>query len=493
MARWRSTRYKTSTITTNLGEGINEVNAPLLLGDGEATDMTNVISDKPLALNTRTGTAAFIPHSTVLNPTCLGLGSRVKTYAHAVVREGTTDAVWKWSTTDGVWTNISTTLNKNRYAKFCEYSPGSTTVYTVMSNSTQKLAWDGTSTCIALTGAPNTNIFVAHKGRLFWGIGNKVVYSAFRVITDYTTPEDSGTQWLPDKAADVTALASYNDTLLIFTQYNMYALYGSSPRDFDLFQLKDIQGDVGLWSGNQTSKNAICPCNGRLYWYWNNEIYEYSGATPVCISRSLPNNGVSGGIELNIDSVDGGCVLGSDGERLYVSALTSWQNTTGKTYVFDTNLRRWYVRTEPYAYLEYIGTKLVGVEKMFFGPSEVLKLLTLNSTSTTDDGTAISWYRISKAFSDDTASGRTSVAEIWLTFDLPVGSTLNIAYSETESENDFVDISHTFTPSNADKQKERIIIPHSILQNVDWFRIKLYGTGPCTIYKMEIKKRVLRP
>jgi hypothetical protein len=107
----------------------------------------------------------------------------------------------------------------------------------------------------------------------------------------------------------------------------------------------------------------------------------------------------------------------------------------------------------------------------------------MTATAADDGGTAISWYWISKAFSEGSPSDMLTLSEIWLAYKLPTGSTMKIAYSTDVTGTSFTDL-YTFTPDD-DEAVQRVIIPIATLQRHRWRRLKVYGTSDCEIYFME--------
>jgi hypothetical protein len=463
---WAPLNFKKDYKTIEMGDGINTFHPPLNILDSQNTDMRNIISSKYPAATVRNGKTKI---STVTTPNALG--QRNNQYIHVV--DGTTWKYW----TGTAWTNVQTGLT-NATGEFAEFTTG-TTKYTIFSNGTDRYAWDGT-TVTSLTNAPLTKIFTCHKGRIYWAKDNVITYSALNLINDYTKVDDAGTIVLTKSQGSITSIFTYNNKVNIWTGFSMHEIYGTGP---DTYELVDIEGEVGC-----ISDRSVIVANKRLYTQWYDGVYEYSGAGLLKISEPYFENGnnvngVTGGITSFVKSINftykDKIVSGSYGDFLYISIPYGTSATTNNlTLIFETKLRKWYIRQEGFINFVTIANILYAIDTSG-------NIWDLTTTATTDDGTAISWYMISKAFNEGTPSAQTTISEMWVIFDLPTGSTMEVQYSSTIDGNDFVDL-YDFTTSS-DEQNQRVILPVTALQNVNWYRLKFSGTGQSTIYMLEKK------
>lgn len=463
IATWNPVKFKKNNVVVEIGDGLNTFNPPLDIADSQATDMRNLVSTNYPALKVRNGKTQISTTLTIPN----ALGQRNNEYLHVV--DGTTWKYWNGSTYVNVATGLTSSLGE-----FEEFSTG-TTKYTIFSNGTDRKAWDGSS-ITNLTNAPLSKIFTTHKGRIYFARDNDIVFSALNLINDYSTPNDAGTIDVTRAKGVLTSLYEYNNKVIVFTEFGMHELYGTGPSNYELV---DIEGDIGC-----VSDKSVTIANKRLYWVWHNGVYEYAGGTIIKVSEPYADNGVNGGVTsfirgINFDYKDN-IVSGSLGDYLYVSIPYN-SNENNVTLVFDTKLRKWYARDEGYLNFVTIGDVLYGIDVSG-------NLWDMSTTATQDGSSDISWYWISKAYNEGTPSSRTTISEFWLTYYLPVGSTMKLAYSTDMDGTSFTDL-YTFTPS-VNKQSTRIIVPVSSLQNTDWYRLKLYGTGDCTVYFLEKKGRV---
>ena len=65
---------------------------------------------------------------------------------------------------------------------------------------------------------------------------------------------------------------------------------------------------------------------------------------------------------------------------------------------------------------------------------------------------------------------------------MPIGSTLKLAFNTNPNTPAWKDI-YTFIPSS-NVQRVVVDIPMTDLNNVDWYQLKLSGTGPCIVHYM---------
>jgi hypothetical protein len=329
-----------------------------------------------------------------------------------------------------------------------------------------------------LTNAPTSKIFAAHKGRMFWAKSDYITYSALNLINDYSGI-GSGTINISNAKGSINAIAEFADRLWIFTQYNMLGLYGTGP---DYYELVDVKGNVGT-----VSAKSIVVSGKQMYWLAYDGIYEFDGASYQKISEPYGANGVKGGCTSFIKSAmvsgyESNVCAGENGDCVYFSMPYGTTTENNITLMFDKQKRMWYVRSDGFV-------SFVTIDNILYGMDYDGVLWDMSTVATSDSGTAISWYWITGALNDASPSSKEVINEIWLTFKLPVGSTMQIGFSETDEGTSFTDSPYTFVPS-ASVQTQRVMFPSTSMQNTNCRRWKLYGTGDCTIYHFEEKGRV---
>lgn len=449
-------------------DALNTFHPPMHVGKNQATDLRNVDSSRFPALKVRNGKT--VVGTTIATPNALG--QRNNEYIHVV--DG---SIWKyWN--GSAFVNVQTGLVSGP-GEFKEFSTGASKSI-IFSNGIDRNSWDGT-TMTLLSASPNSNIFATHKGRVYWARASDIVYSALNLVNDYSGA-GSGTLNVTRAKGVIVGLVEFSDRVWVFTAYGMHGLYGTGP---DNFELIDPEGNIGC-----ASKLSIVVVNKQLYWYSYDGIYEFDGSTPMKVSEpytsKFGSNGVDGGCTTFIKGIKASLRVlvasGSIGDYLFVSIPYGASATKNNlTLMFDTKLRKWYVRSEGFIYF-------VTVDNILYGVDSNGVLWDMSTSNALDGTTPISWYFITGALNGGTPSSRETINEVWLTFNLPIGSTMQIAYSEDDEGTSFIDSPYVFTPS-AKTQTARVQLPNTALQDTNYRRWKIYGTGDCTIYNYEEKGR----
>jgi hypothetical protein len=438
-----------------LGDGINVFLTPFEIKKSEATYSRNVSSRSYPALSVRPGWVAD-PFTAISTPNALG--QRNNQYPH--VQDGT---VWKrW---DGsAWQNVQTGLT-SAAGKFLEFNT-EVARYTVLVNGTNKYAWDGSSVT-TLTNAPATNLMTVDDYRLYALSGSVLKCTAAGSVTDWTTADDADTITLTGMIGPGTAIEAYNDTVICWSEQTMHVLYGNDPYDFGLSDPVEY--------GCISDRSKVIH-DGILYFLDYGRYMRYTGGKPLEMSQK-----VRAYLEAINTTYKTKCVAGKHGKYIYLSIPYGAAATTcNLTLEYDTELDNWYPINQGWV-------DFVNIGEYFYGVTSAGAFHKINS-GTTAAGTAISWSHITGVWNQGTVSQKKAVSDLWAIVDLPTGSTLTISYSTTIDGDDFVSL-YTFTASSTE-QMTRIPIPTTALQNVDWYRLKLSGTGPCTIHYLEENLRI---
>lgn len=454
MAYWGKVNlsYKTSETPFKLNGGENTYLPSFDISKSESTYSRNLSSRKYPSMTVREGrqhafTAATTPYT---------IGQRANTYPH--IQDGTDWKQW----TGEAWSTIQDSLTA-AVGKFLEFNT-QTDRFTILVNGTDKYAWNGT-TVTTLTDAPATNLYTVDDYRLYALIGTELKCSALGSITDWTTASDADSLTLTSAKGVGTAITSYNDVVIAWTEQSMHVLYGNDSYDF---YINDPMADGCI------SDRSVIEHRGKLYFLDFGAYKVYTGGRPSEMSQKVKT--YLDGINLTYKSK---CVAGKYGKYIYLSIPYGSVTENNLTLEYDTELDVWHPYSVGYSQFTTIGEHLYGIDSTGV-------IWDVNS-GTDDEGTAIEWSRITGAWNNGT-SKRKVISELYMTIDLPVDSTFSIYYSTTVDDDDFV-LLYTATP-NASEQNTRIQIPTSILQNIDWYRLRFSGTGPCTIFNMEEHSRV---
>jgi hypothetical protein len=437
----------------SLGDGVNTFFTPFEIKKSELSYARNVSSRNYPALSVRPGKASAFADITTPN----GLGQRNNEYPH--VLDGTT-----WKRWDGEeWQTVASSL-ANAPSKFLEFNTEAKR-YTIFVDGTNRKSWDGTSVA-DLSEAPATNLYTMDDYRLYALKGSVLKCSAEGSITDWTTADDADTITLTSMVGPGTAIAAYNDNVVCWSEQTMHVLFGNDPYDF---YLSDPIEDGCI------SDRSVIVHNGRLYFLDFGQYKIFTGGRPEDISQKVKT--YLKGINLAHKSK---CVAGKHGKYIYLSIPYGTATTNNLTLEYDTETGNWYPWDEGYV-------DFVNIGEFLYGLAADGKFYKLNS-GTTNAGTAIAWLAITGVDNSKVLRQKKVISDIYMLVDLPIGSTLTVSYSTSVDNDDFV-VLKTITAA-ANEQNIRIHVPTTALQNIDFYRLKFSGTGPCTVHYIEPHIRV---
>ena len=462
MAYWgrRTRNLKGNELETiTMGGGVNTALTPYTIPKSDAYDSRNTSSHNYPALSVRRGfTLSF---GTGVTPLTTPNGATVRNATALHVVDG---AVWKrWSGSEFV--NVATGLT-NSTANFLEFNRESDRL-TLMFNGTDKKAYDG-STITDITQAPDTKLITLDDYRLYCLKDAKLQISAVNNPFDFTSFEDAVPNLvLAGMEGTETALASYQDMVIAWSDKTMHLLLGDR---FDNFQLMDpIQAGC-------VSHRSVIEHNSRLYFMDYNKYKVFTGGFPVDVSQKVK-------VYLeNINYTDKEkIVAGSQGKYIYLSIPYGSSATTNNlTLEYDTELGNWYPINKGYINFVNIGEALYGVT--------VTGTIEQINSGTLDAGTPIAWSHTTGVLSPVPVRSNKTLSNIWLELDLPTGSTMAVGFAANTDGETFTNI-FNFTAS-ADEQRARVQLPTNTLQNVERYRLRLSGTGPATVHFVEIEERL---
>lgn len=260
--------------------------------------------------------------------------------------------------------------------------------------------------------------------------------------------------------------------LIIFMPRYMTELWGTDPVNF---QLQEVSSQIGCVAQNA----AVMAADGNCYFVGLSGIYQYSGGVIPDKSFSLP-------VQWYIDNMNqaaaGTCVAGTDGTSVYFAIPTG--TATAPNYVLVYNTRYpgiWYVYELGFSCTAM--TMMAGVLYMGDSNGNVYQM----NAGTTDNGTATPWEWTSKPFGGGSLAQRQQWNKMWITVTLPAGSTLQIWLSPSADGNDFVQAGSL--TGSALTQSTRVLIPVTMVANANWVRVRLVGTGPCTVHEVTRQMR----
>ena len=334
-------------------------------------------------------------------------------------------------------------------------------------------------------------------------------FSALQNPMDYTTAQDSGYIKVTNATGKITALISFDDKLVIFSQNNMHILYGDSvdAESNTNFSLVDLNNGIGAYNQRATKVHK-----GYLYWIYGTNIYEYDGSTIRSIEKPMGNNGVTGGIQKYIEGiiytdVKNVSIAGSDTKVYFY-----FPNYEGMILIFDQRLRKWTKEYQPNIENEMYYIRIADSFNSinFSQTPEPIYALTANGTiyeltGGRRDGASyikrygkdeylkdgitntkpINYYLKTKEFTDSGVSKKKCLKEIWLSYDLDGEANIRIS---TNKGTEAVLENTLFEGTNL---VSCVLVPYT-LENVDNYTIEIYGSGNILIKQIERKYRIKR-
>lgn len=150
---------------------------------------------------------------------------------------------------------------------------------------------DGT-TMTTVAGAPvDGNAIAAHRSRVWILRGRLLSYCGRGDETDWTSPNNAGHLPVPTtKGKGGTALISLWDRLLIFTQDQVFQLYGTSPDDFQILPLN-------IQLGHKGSPYGVIPAGNDIYYMNKRGAHSLSVTEASSITGDVSYTYASGLIE----------------------------------------------------------------------------------------------------------------------------------------------------------------------------------------------------
>lgn len=464
MAYWSDNKsLLTPDVIIKPGDGINTYLPPTEISRSEAVSMLNMSNRSYPSISVRPGRQYYTTTSAAPSTANNSLGMRGTTGANYLhVHDNLT---WKyWGTSDG-FINVCTS-GINATSRFLEFNTAAAR-YTCLACSSYLRYWDGT-TLLEATAAPQTCLYAIDDYRFYALQGSLLKCCAANVLTDWTTADDADSIPITSMIGAGTAIKAYNDMVICWGEQTMHILYGDDPGNFRL--------NDPIMNGCISDRSVIIH-NGILYFMDYYKFMMFTGGIPVEISQK---------VKYYLDNINytykSGIVSMPVGKYILISIPYGASATNNNlTLEYDTEFQKWYVWNVGFKDFTVIGEYTYAVDNSGW-------IWKLNS-GTDDDGTAISWEISFGVLNGLPLRPRKVISDIWALVDLPATSTMTVYYSTSfDSTSDWTSL-YSFTGS-ATEQNTRIKIPTSILQGVTWYRLKISGTGVCTIHYLELYIRV---
>ena len=444
---------KMTPLYTTLGQGVNNGVPDFNININESSDEQNLDSREFPSMSVRLPRSDF---STALTANLYHLGRHENTYITAV--DGNTWKYWNGS----AWVTILTGLVSATNAESVDFIDK-----VILVNGSDNKYWDGSAASGDVATMPDCNYLAVHDNRIYAAsnINNALSFSALRIYNDWTTANDAGEKYVDTEDGEfASGLAAFNNHIVYFKNHSMHELYGSGPLDYSF---QTISEQIGC-----LSHRSIVEIKGVLYWLGKEGIYAYAGGTvPSLISEPF----IGGTLDnVDYDNADKACA-GTDGKVYYINIPMI--GGTYLTITYDTEYKTWHLEDA----IQF--TQFVYFDYELYGLETVTKFVQFMKDK---DGTeVVTWSKETMRFLLDTPSLKKHLAYIYVVFDLPTASTFKIAISTEDGA--YVDVK-TYTV-DSDIQNVRLPVPVATAHNCDWFKLKFYGTGNCTIHRAEMQLR----
>lgn len=339
--------------------------------------------------------------------------------------------------------------------------------------------------------------------------------------------DDAGFWTLPQEN-HLNGLAVMSNVLYIFAENNIYALSGYSP---DTFVLEKAISGIGCPPPSTTELfgQNVRVCNNRAYFVFENDLYEFSGDKyPEVISRPISAygkvlNNVGGGIPSVPASID------SENDYIYLfsSATVTPANSLYMLhtyYMFDIEHRSWWknsgilVERDTANEANWLAGAWMNVfytgdyaqasnayeKNKAWAFYSYAKDATSNATWCISQDTGysqmVSPYLVTKAFNEGVTDDLTLTNLILhlksgdAPFDYTDGVMVNVYYSKTEAEDDFVLLATIpGVDINADPTAHVINLAGSEIARTHHYRLKIevVNAAELLLYAIERRFRVI--
>lgn len=431
------------------------------IGDEFATETKNMTAMDYPALSVRPGYSVLGTYGTKV----LGLGAWKDTELHAVFNDGT----WR-KYSSGAWTTIRSGLSTTAECYFANFQGAFTDINLIMTNGIVALRYSGGTTVQTLLNVPaGANFVTTFQNRLWVAFGREIRSSDL----------DNAEAWTPDPQDDSKAFGKdlespYGETInglygelskmTITFPKTLKKLLGSLPSDFN-------DQPISQTMGIMNNKSAVT-IDGVMHLYSAQGFYTYSGGVAPEKSFSLPVQYYADNANTTARSMS---AVGTDGQNLYFSLPMDSSTTPDTILEYDRKARAWN------AWKDIKATHFLQMGNDFYIGDSQGRVLKLGGT--TDGGTAISWHIVSKPFTGGSMSQVIRWLRMWVTVSLPVGSTMTVWLSKSDSgDSDWTEIGTITAASNI--QQRSIPVSSMKVPNAKVIRYKISGTGPATIHEV---------
>lgn len=283
-------------------------------------------------------------------------------------------------------------------------------------------------------------------------LGSLVIWEKYAGLSTDSFTVDSG------EISDFTGCVNYRDSVIFFTEEKMFRVYGDKPSNFQILCV----ANVGLEKGSDKSLAIV---GETLFFKSGDGIYAYKGGTPMCVSAVFGN-------ERYTDAVGG-----SDGTKYYVSM----KDISGayNLFVYDTRYGVWHKEDD--LSLQCVA-KIDGI--LYMSSEDILYCIDNGSSETnglSDENGVLPWFcefaDIYEYSSSRSVPSKKGIVRFYIRAELEYGADMK-AEIQYDSEDTWQEVGRVSVT------KKRTCILPIIPRRADHIRLRLSGTGKCTIFSI---------
>jgi hypothetical protein len=375
--------------------GLDLYNDPQEVGPSSAVDMLNVDLDQRGRLRSRDGTSA-LSAAALTNQTAMSyFRDDVLGNEWIVTADATTLRTYKLSDGTASTSSINVVTNNNGFARFGD--PSNMRLYAAVGSTTMPYAQGSIGTISWLTfvapvaadicavTASDNRLVIANSSDL----GSGVFFSDAGVPNTFTYsagPPETGNivRLWPGDGETIKALVRWRDYLFAFkqTKFAVFTGTGTNSAGQPIFNYRPVDAACGVGTVGQ----AVAGAEG-VYFADPTGIYVTTGEAPRYISRALEPWLRAGSFgSLPTFTLSSGRLVYHD-RRLYVIFANG---ANSAALVYDPTLDAWMV-TQFGATAACSVPSNSSFRALYFGDFSSKKVAKVDSTVTTDMGSAISW------------------------------------------------------------------------------------------------------
>lgn len=454
-AYFQGTTNRTKRAESDFSGGINNEQDAAFLDDNELSDMYGFDFDHYPDLTVRAGRAA-LGASPSRVPNMIGhfAGNLLRVVDNRLER-------WDGSTWQLIGSMISSAATD-----WTTFEVGGNPAI-ILTNGIEVRYWDGT-TFDSLGGSPPPGKYITNDvSRVFLAKGDVIHWCGFQDVQDWSSAENSGfAQYYTAGGGDITAVYNYKDVKYLWKKDSMAGMYGTSYFDF---RIMEVSNNIGC-----VNARTVAEVNGILFWLGRQDIYAFTQGNPNSIG-----NKVRGFFKrINWAAIATASAF-TDGLRYYLNLPLDSATSPNIRLIYDTRYGRWRVAAKDEQY--QCGTTLDGAIYALAAGGRAYHV----NVGTTDDGSAIPWSLTSKAFDEGAAEAEKEYKELHLQG--LFGGTVSAAVSISTAERgeSFTAIPYDPLGLPAAATNKNLIIPLDATDLTSWFRFRVAGSGPASLYKIQ--------